>query len=133
MTLPDALSRYHPQPGPEIPMDIAIYHTHLTIQQKTAFQDAIDADPELQALSQMIINGWPEDGSDVLKNLRKYFSHASTPTVEDGFILQGDALLTPESERAQVLHYLHNGHQGSTKRNLWGKNIIYWTGMTKEY
>ena len=31
MTLPDALSRYHPQPGPEIP----------------AFQDAIVVDPEL--------------------------------------------------------------------------------------
>ena len=32
MTLPDALSRYHPQPEPEIPQDIAIDHTHLTTQ-----------------------------------------------------------------------------------------------------
>ena len=87
MTLPDALSRYHPQPGPEIPLDIVIHHTHLTTQQKTTFQDAIAADPELQLLSQIIINGWPEDASDVLKNLRKYFSHASTLTVEDGLIL----------------------------------------------
>ena len=47
MTLPDALSRYHPQSGPEKPLDIAIHCTHLTTQQKTAFQDAIAADPEL--------------------------------------------------------------------------------------
>ena len=98
MTLPDALSRYHPQTGPEIPLYIAIHHTHLTTQRKPALQDAIAADPELWALSKMIISGWPEDGSDVPKNLRKYFSHASTLTVEDGLILCIEALLIPESE-----------------------------------
>ena len=46
-TLPNALSRYHPQSGPEIPLDIAIHHIHLTTQGKTTFQDAIAADPEL--------------------------------------------------------------------------------------
>ena len=87
MTLPDASSRYHPQPGPEKSLDIAIHHTHLTPQWQAAFQDAIAAAPKLLALSQMIIDGWPEDASDVPKNLRKYFSHASTLTVEDGLIL----------------------------------------------
>ena len=47
MTFPDALSRFHPQPGPEIPLDIAIHHIYLTTQWRTAFQDAIAADPEL--------------------------------------------------------------------------------------
>ena len=47
MTLPDALSRYHPQLGPEIPLDIGIHHTCLKTQQKAAFQDAIAADPKL--------------------------------------------------------------------------------------
>ena len=61
MTLPDAFSRYHPQPGPEIALGIAIDHAHLTTQQKKAFQEAIAADPELQALAQTIIDGWPED------------------------------------------------------------------------
>ena len=98
MTLADALSRYHPQPAPEIPLDIAIHHTHLTTQHKTAFQNAIVADPELQAISQMIINGWPEDTFEVPKHLRKYFTHASTLAVEDGLILKGEALLVPESE-----------------------------------
>ena len=47
MTLADALSRYHPQPAPEIPLGITVHHTHLTTQHKTAFQNAIAADPEL--------------------------------------------------------------------------------------
>ena len=57
MTLLDVSSRYHPQPGPEIALDIGICHAHLTTQQKTAFQEAIAADPELQALAQTIIDG----------------------------------------------------------------------------
>ena len=68
MTLADALSRYQPQPAPEIPLDIAIHHTCLTTQHKTAFQNAIVAHPELQG--QMIIDGWPEDTSEVPKHLR---------------------------------------------------------------
>ena len=132
MTFPNALLRYHPQPGPQIPLDIAIHHTCFTTQWTTTFQDAIAADPKLQVLSQMIINGWPEDASDVPKNLRKYFSHASTLTVEDRLILWGEALLITESKQAQVLQQLHNGHQGLTKMNLEAKNVIYWPGMTKD-
>ena len=98
MTLADALSRYHPQPAPEILLDIAIHHTCLNTQHKTAFQNAIVADPELQALSQIIIDGWSEDTSEVPKHLRKYFTHASILAVEDGLILKGEALLVPESE-----------------------------------
>ena len=97
MTLPDALSRYHPQPGPEIALDIAIHNAHLTTQQKTAFQEAITADPELQALAQTIIDGWPEDANEVPKSLCKK-KHTSTLSMEDGLILKGEALLIPETE-----------------------------------
>ena len=77
--------------------------------------------------------GWMAKGcSDVLNKLRKYLSHASTLTVEDGLIMWGEALLIPESEWAQVLQQLHDGHQGITKTNLWAKNVIYWPEMTKD-
>ena len=80
----------------------------------------------------MIINGWPEDASDVLKNFKKYLSHVSTLTVEDGLILWGEALLIPESEWAQILQQLNHGHQGITKTNPWAKKVIYWPGMMKD-
>ena len=80
----------------------------------------------------MIINGWPEDTSEVPKHLRKYFTHACTLVVEDGLILKGVALLIPESERDQVLCQLHDGHQEITKTNLQAMNVVYWHGMTKD-
>ena len=46
----------------------------------------------------MIIDGLPEDASDVSKNLRKYFLHASSLTLEDGLILWDEALLIQDSE-----------------------------------
>ena len=132
MTLHDALSRYNLHPGPKITLDIAIHHTCFTTQWKTAFQNAIAAGPKLLALSQMIIGGWPQDAYDVTKILMKYFSHASTLTVEDGYILWSEALLIPKSEWAQVLQQLHDRQWGITKMNLWAKNVIYWSGMTKD-
>ena len=49
----------------------------------------------------MIIDGRLGDTSDVPKNLRKYFSHASALTCEDGLILWGEALLLQEYEWAK--------------------------------
>ena len=118
MTLPDSLSRYHPQPGPEIALDIAIHHAHLETQQKMAFQEAIATDPKLQALAQTIIDGWPEDANEVPISLCKYFAHATTVSMEDGLILKGEALLISETKPAAVLKWLHDCHQGITKTNL---------------
>ena len=104
----------------------------LTTQCKSAIQDAISADPELKALAQMIIDVWPKDTSEVLKNLWKYFTHAATLIIEDGLIFIGEALLIPDSKQEQVLRHLHDRPQGITKTNLQAKNVVYWPGMTKD-
>ena len=41
MALPDTLSCFSPHPGPDIPMDIAIHHACLSLEQKEAFQQAL--------------------------------------------------------------------------------------------
>ena len=44
MALPDALSHFSPCPGPNIPLDIAIHHAHLSPDWKEAFQQAFASD-----------------------------------------------------------------------------------------
>ena len=66
-----------------------------------AFQEAIAAGPELQALAQTIIDGWPEDANEVPESFYKYFTHAPTLSMEDGLILKGEALLVPELKEQQ--------------------------------
>ena len=61
MVIPDTLSRFSPHPGPDLPLDIAIHHAHITPDCKEAFQQAFVNDPEMPALADLIITSWPED------------------------------------------------------------------------
>ena len=47
MVIPDTLSRFSPRPGPDIPLDIAIHHAHITPDYKEAFQQVFVNDPEM--------------------------------------------------------------------------------------
>ena len=57
MVIPNTLSRFSPQPVPDLPLDIAIHHTHIMPDCKEAFQQAFVNDSEMQALADLIITG----------------------------------------------------------------------------
>ena len=65
MVIPDMLSCFSPCPGPDLPLDITIHHARITPDCKEAFQQAFVNDPEMQALANLIITGWPEDIKEV--------------------------------------------------------------------
>ena len=111
MILADAPSRYAPQVGPEVPLDITIHHIHITPEKKLEFQQTIQDDPLLQSLAETIVAGWPDNASDVPNALGPYHNHCDELTVEDGLILKGEALVIPPVEREKILHKIHEGHQ----------------------
>ena len=65
IVIPDTLSWFSPQPGPDLPLDIAIHHAHIMPDCKEAFQQAFINDPEMQALANLIVTGWPKDIKEV--------------------------------------------------------------------
>ena len=71
MALPDTLSWFSPHPGPDIPLDIAINHAHLSPERKKAFQQAFVSNPKMCALTDMIITGWPDN----IKAVPSYYAH----------------------------------------------------------
>ena len=115
MLLRDTLSHYAPQNGPEVVLDIAIHHVHITPEKKLEFQETIQDDPLLHSLAETIVRGWPEDVNDVPNALRPYHNHQNELTAEDGLILKGEALMIPPAEKEKMLHRKHEGHQGITK------------------
>ena len=131
MALPDALSHFSPHPCPDIPLDIAIHHAHLSPDQKEAFQQAFVSNPEMCALTNIIITGWPNDIKEVLCPLHPCWQHHETLTVKDGLVLCGEALIVPPSERERILHQLHQFDQGITKSQLLTSGCIFWPGMNK--
>ena len=115
MFVADTLSRYTPMPAPEVALDLAIHHMHITPEKKLAFQQSIQDDPLLCSLAETIIAGWPEDIKDLPNALRPYHTYQDVMTIEDGLILHREALIIPPSERGKVLKSIHKGHLGISK------------------
>ena len=87
MVIPDMLSQFSPRPGPDLPLDITIHHAHIMPDCKEAFQQAFVNDPEMQALADLIITGWPKDIKEVPRPLHLCWQHQETLTIKDGLVL----------------------------------------------
>ena len=109
------LSRYSPLISPEVAVDTAIHHVHITPEKKLEFQRTIQDDSPLHTLTDTIVAEWPEDIKDVPKALHPYHNHHDIMTVEDGLTLKGEALIIPPLEREKILQAIHEGHMGITK------------------
>ena len=131
MVIPDMLSQFSPRPGPELPLDIAIHHAHIMPNYKEAFQQAFINDPEMCALVDLIITGWPKDIKEVPHPLCPYWQCRETLTIKDGLVLQGEALIILPAKRERVLHQLHQFHQGIMKSQLLTCGSFFWPGINK--
>ena len=129
MLVADTLSRYALMPTPEVALDLAIHHMHITPEKKLAFQQSIQDDPLLRSLAETIIAGWPEDIKDLPNALRPYHTYRVIMTIEDGLILRGEALIIPPSERGKVLESIHEGHLGISKCQFRARQCVYWPGI----
>ena len=131
MVIPDTLSHFSRRPGPDLPLDIAIHHACIMPDCKEAFQQAFVNDPEMRALADLIITGWSEEIKEVPRPLCPYWQHRETLTIEDGLVLQGEALIIPPAKRERTLHQLHQFHQGITKSQLLAHGSFFWAGINK--
>ena len=131
MVIPETLSQFSPHPGPELPLDTAIHHTHIMPDCKEAFQQAFINDPKMRALANLIITGWPEDIKEVPHPLHPYWQHQETLTVKDSLVLWGEALVIPPTKRERTLHQLHQFHQGITKSQLLMHGSFFWPSINK--
>ena len=98
---------------------------------KESFHQAFVNDPEMQALANLIITGWPKDIKEVPRPLHPYWQHWETLTVEDGLVLWGEALIIPPAKRERTLHQLHQFHQGIMKWQLLACGSYFWPGINK--
>ena len=91
MALQDTLSHFKPKPGPEIALDITIYHASLSPVWKESLQLAFKMDVEMHALADIIISGWSNDIKEVPHPLHPYWQHCESLTVEDRLVFFGEA------------------------------------------
>ena len=132
MAVADTLSRYSPEDTPEILLDISVNHVYINAEKKRDYQLAIQDDPLLRALADIIVAGWPDNIEDVPKALRPYHGQRDSLTVEDGLILRGEAIIVPPGERRKVLEQIHQGHLGVSKCQYRARQCVYWPGINQD-
>ena len=96
-------------------------------------------DEELQILSDVIHEGWPEILSEAHKYDRRrrqvielYWNSRDVLTIEDGLVYKGHRLVIPFKERSGVVKSLHESHIGIEGTLRRARDIVYWTGITAQ-
>ena len=79
-----------------------------------SLKDATNSDPELAALRDVIIKGWPERRRMVAKPLQPYWSFRDELSIEAGLLLMSGAVLIPTTQQKEILDKIHEAHQGIT-------------------
>ena len=64
--------------------------------------------------------GWPKRG-DCLSALKPYTTISTELSVKDGLLMRGSRIIIPLELQQDILHRLHEGHQGITKCRLRAK------------
>ena len=67
---------------------------------------ATNADGVMNNLKKMMINGWPENKTDVLDELKVFFSYRDELNISDELIFKGEQVIVPSSLRRDFIHLI---------------------------
>ena len=124
MIIADALSRLpNPDKKEDIPLDVGIgeiqslanIHIDLVnfgVKKQSEIQQETARDTILQALAEIIKEGWPDNIKEVPKDLRCFWSYREELGMAHAIIFKGKQVLIPETLREDILTQLHEGHMG---------------------
>ncbi|XP_043223095.1 uncharacterized protein K02A2.6-like [Amphibalanus amphitrite] len=150
--IPDALSRApvcDPAPGDEAAEVTDALHDAVVAALTATSEDGIlvaplqdrtldsvraaaARDPEYRELRDVIFTGFPEHRHELSPALRPYWGVRSMLAVDDGLIVYGARLVIPSSLRRDVLHRLHDAHQGMEKTKRRARLSVYWPGIDRD-
>lgn len=91
-----------------------------------------ERDETLQKLSSLIQNGWPQVKQDVDASVRSYWEFRDELAVEDGLIFRNNRVVVPTKMRSLMLEKIHESHQGIEKSKRFGRDILFWPGMSAQ-
>ena len=96
------------------------------IQRETA------ADSVLQCLTQIILQGWPDQKEVLLSEFHPYFIVRDELTAQDGILFKGLRCVIPLSLRPKIRERLHGAHTGVEGCLPRARETVYWPGMNAD-
>ena len=98
----------------------------------TAIRAACDRDPDIQALKNAIMDGFPEHKAEAAPQVRPFWCMRDRLTVDDGLVVCGHRLVAPRELRKSVLQSLHASHQGEVRTKRRARQTVYWPGIDQD-
>jgi hypothetical protein len=105
---------------------------YLRISDATSIQlqKETQTDTTLQTLKSVVLQGWPEDRSEVPANVKEYFSCKEDITLQNGVLYRGMQVIVPKALQANMMSKLHTSHLGVEATLRRARDVLYWPGMT---
>ena len=142
----DALSRVTPMDPedniklPIIVVNLITVHILLSAHLQDTFSRKLDRhrkstvqDNQLTRLSHYINTGFPCD-KNLPTDLQEYWNCRDTLSIKNGLLTCGSQIIVPQEMRAEMqaemLQYIHNGHQGKERCLLRARNTVFWPKIT---
>ena len=139
----DALSRVIPMDPedniqlPIIAVNLITVHILMSVHPQDTFSKKLDRlrkstvqDNQLIRLSRYINTGFPCDKKNLPIDLQEFCNYRDTISIENGLITCGSRIIVPYEMRAEMLQYIHEGHQGKERCLLRARNTVFWPKIT---
>ena len=139
----DALSQVTPMDAedniksPIIAVNVITAHILLCTHPQDTFPRKLDRlrkstaqDNQLTRLSRYINTGFPCEKKNLPTDLQEYWNYRDTLSIENGLLTCGSRIIVPHEMRAEMLQYIHDGHQGKERHLLRARNTVLWPKIT---
>ena len=90
------------------------------------------SDDILTKVINFVTEGWPSYLSSEDAALKPYFERRELLTMNKEFLMLGNCLVIPASQREKVLQDLHRGHLGISKCQGRARSCVWWPSMPKD-
>ena len=95
-------------------------------------REAAHADPDYLALTDVVLEGFPVQRTDLPPALRAYWNVRNALTVDSGLVLCGSRLVIPRAVRRDTLDQLHASHQGMERTKRRARQAVFWPNINQD-
>ncbi|KAJ1525507.1 hypothetical protein ONE63_010315 [Megalurothrips usitatus] len=135
MYVADALSRDFLKCHPD--EEVLMYQVHSVTVNTVFSRDQVYVvstknDPLLQEVMKFVKTSWPKTSNKLSVKAKKIFHCRSDLTVANNLLYFKNRLVVPSELQNQVLHLLHEGHQGMVRSKALASQTVFWPGISKD-